>query len=169
MAIVTLRPAELDPQAINLRAIGDLVANRATADLYMVVEVDGKKSFRLISGAAKYDLMNHLHQAHVIQDYTPTTYDPATIWYDTSMVYVEPASIEDAYITVQVETTPGVYKWQRVMPISAAKNIILGKNAAGNIITLEDIVIGERAKVIPPATIESAAKGELVVKDDNTV
>ena len=62
MAIVTLRPAELDPQAINLRAIGDLVANRATADLYMVVEVDGKKSFRLISGAAKYDLMNHLHQ-----------------------------------------------------------------------------------------------------------
>ena len=169
MAIVTLRPAELDPQAINLRAIGDLVANRATADLYMVVEVDGKKSFRLISGAAKYDLMNHLHQAHVIQDYTPTSYDPATIWYDTSMVYVEPASIEDAYITVQVETTPGVYKWQRVMPISAAKNIILGKNAAGNIITLEDIVIGERAKVIPAATIESAAKGELVVKDDNTV
>ena len=47
MAIVTLRPAELDPQAINLRAIGDLVANRATADLYMVVEVDGKKSLDL--------------------------------------------------------------------------------------------------------------------------
>lgn len=169
MAIVTLRPAELDPQAINLRAIGDLVANRAEADVYMVVEVDGKKTFRLIGGALKYDLINHLHQAHIIQDYTPETYDLATMWYDTSMVYVEPANIEDAYITIQVETTPGVYKWQRIMPISAARNIILGKNAAGNVITLEDIVIGERAKVIPASTIESAAKGELVVKDDNTV
>ena len=169
MAIVTYRPADIDTQAINIRKIGDLAADRATADLYMVVEIDGLKQFRLISGAAKYDLMNHLHQAHIIQDYTPATYDAATIWYDTSILYVEPASVEDAYIAVQVETTPGVYKWQRILPRTDARNVILGKNAAGNIVTLDDLIIEQRAKVVPAVTLESAAKGELVVKDDNTV
>ena len=32
MAIVTYRPAEIDQQALNIRKIGDILANRATAD-----------------------------------------------------------------------------------------------------------------------------------------
>ena len=165
-----LRVPELDPNALQIRNLGELVADRARNILYFVVEDPSRPGVKMVTpvvGQGKIDLLEHLSRAHVIGNVTPTNYDKSTIWYNTALVYVEPENAANAYIAIQHEKTPGNWEWTSVLPITHAKNVNLGQDSSGNTITLADIVYKNRIKVTPSIDVAQAANGELYINGND--
>lgn len=165
-----LRVPELDPNALQIRNLGELVADRARNILYFVVEDPSRPGVKMVTpvvGQGKIDLLEHLSRAHVIGNVTPTNYDKSTIWYNSALVYVEPENAANAYIAIQHEKTPGNWQWTSILPITHAKNVNLGQDSSGNTITLADIVYKNRIKVTPSIDVAQAANGELYVNGNN--
>ena len=170
--LFNVRPADIDPNAIKIFPIGSLLVNSLTADVYMVIEPQvGQKEARLIGSDGKYQILQHLQNAHIIQSHTPTTFDKSTIWYNTDVVYVEPGDATEAYMTIRAETTKGsgVYEWRKILPVSMARNVIIGKDNAGQKLTLDTLIRRNRTVVIPSVDVEEASKGEIYIESDNTI
>ena len=111
--LVAVRPADLNPDTLNWYNLGTLLVNKLTGDLYMVIEKNGQKIAQLVGGAGRYEMAHHISLSHVIQNFAPAKFDYGTVWYNTSMVYVEPSDAQEAYITVRAELSPGVFGWKR--------------------------------------------------------
>ena len=171
--LLTVKLAELDPNAVKAFPIGSLFGNSTTADVYMVVSDGSQKKAVPIGGSAKYELEKHLENAYLIQKYDPLKFDKSTMWFKNQMMYVEPADATDAFITVQAETSPGsgVWEWRKILPISRADNIIIGKDASNRPRTLSSLIKeeGTRAIVRPTIEYEKAEKGEIHIKPDNSL
>ena len=169
--VVSFRPAEVDATAVHVQVVGTLLANRVTADVYMIVEDATGKHLRLIGASGKYDLIEHISKAQLIDNMEPASYDAASIWYATDLVYVEPADVESAYITVRVEdpSNPGTYRWQKILPYTQMQNVVIGKSASGDPITLDSIISGDRTIVRPTVDINEAINGEIYVTDSNEI
>lgn len=171
--LLTVKLAELDPNAVKAFPIGSLFGNSTTADVYMVVNDSGQKRAVPIGGSAKYELEKHLENAYLIQKYDPLKFDKSTMWFKNQMMYVEPADATDAFITIQAETSPGSgrYEWRKILPISRADNIIVGKDASNRPRLLSSIIKeeGTRAIVKPTIEYEKAEVGEIHIKPDNSL
>ena len=171
--IKTVQLANIDPDAVKVFPIGSLLANTLTADVYMIVEEDGKKVAKLIGSSGKYEIMKHLEYYHIISKYEPTAFNKASLWYNTDMLYVEPANATEAKIMVQAETTPGsgVYKWVPILPTTNARSVILGKDKNGNPLGLDTIIrkTKDAALVKPTVSYEEAQSGEIYINPDNTI
>ena len=171
--LLTIRLAELDPNAVKAFPVRSLLGNSLTGDVYMIVQDGAQKKAVPIGGSAKYELDRHLQNAHLIQKYEPTTFDKSTVWFHNQLIYVEPTEATDAYITIQAETSPGSgrYEWKKILPISRADNIIVGKTHDNKPRTLASIIKdeGTRAVVKPTVEYEKAEKGEIHIKPDNSV
>ena len=66
--VVSFRPAEVDATAVHVQVVGTLLANRVTADVYMIVEDATGKHLRLIGASGKYDLIEHISKAQLIDN-----------------------------------------------------------------------------------------------------
>ena len=83
-------PAALDPDALQFSVIGEFFIDRASVDndgkitptAYVALEENGVKKLFMISGAGKYELLEHLARANVIGNSNPTNFDRSTIWYN---------------------------------------------------------------------------------------
>lgn len=169
--LVAVRPADLNPDTINWYNIGSLLVNTVTGDLYMVIDKDGKKTAQLVGGAGRYEMAHHISLSHVIQDYSPVKFDYSTVWYNTSMLYVEPKDAQEAYITVRAELKPGVFGWKTILPISHADQVIIRKKPDGKPYTLKNFIDDmKRTLIAPPTDVNEAERGEIYIKtEDNTL
>lgn len=170
-------PADLDPDALNMYVAGEIVIDQAAVDhdgkltptLYVAaINPDSrKKELFLVSGAGKYELLEHLTRAHVIGRTTPTNFDRSTLWFNTEMVYVEPSDVTKSYITIRTETSPGVWEWKKILPYTTMDTVILGKNNAGNPITLASLIKNNRVVNPLPQDVRESSYGELYINDSN--
>ena len=168
-------PADLDPDALNLYVAGEIIIDRAAVDhngkltptLYVAaINPDTrKKELFLVSGAGKYELLEHLTRAHVIGSTTPTNFDRSTLWFNTEMVYVEPSDATKAYISIRTETSPGVWEWRKILPFTSMDTVILGKNANGNPVTLASLIRNNRVINTLPLDVRESSYGELYLND----
>ena len=168
-------PATLDPDALQFSVIGEFFIDRASVDndgkitptAYVALEENGVKKLFMISGAGKYELLEHLARAHVIGNSNPTNFDRSTIWYNTQLVYVEPSDVRKAYISVRVEKSPGQWEWQKIMPFVNSETVILGKDSNGEPVTLATLIKNNRVINNLPKNIREAGYGELYVNDSD--
>ena len=168
-------PAALDPDALQFSVIGEFFIDRASVDTegritptaYVALEENGVKKLFMISGAGKYELLEHLARAHVIGNSNPTNFDRSTIWYNTQLVYVEPSDVRKAYISVRVEKSPGQWEWQKIMPFVNAETVILGKDSNDEPVTLSTLVKNNRVINNLSRDIREAGYGELYVNDND--
>ena len=169
--LVAVRPADLNPDTLNWYNLGTLLVNKLTGDLYMVIEKNGQKIAQLVGGAGRYEMAHHISLSHVIQNFAPTKFDYGTVWYNTSMVYVEPSDAQEAYITVRAELSPGVFGWKTILPISHAEQVIVGKDNSNNPYTLKQYIEDTKRRTInPPTSVTEAVSGEIYIKtEDNTL
>lgn len=169
--LVAVRPADLNPDTLNWYNIGTLLVNTLTGDLYMVIDKNGQKIAQLVGGAGRYEMAHHISLSHVIQDFAPAKFDYSTVWYNTSMLYVEPSDAQEAYITVRAELSPGVFGWKTILPISHADQVIISKDSNGRPYTLKQYIEDTKKRVIaPPTKVQEAERGEIYIKtEDNTL
>lgn len=169
--MVAVRPADLNPDVIAYFPVGSLLVNKLEGDLYIVIEENSKKVARLVGGAAKYEIARHMSLSHVISNIEPSKFDYHTMWYNTTMMYVEPTKAQEAYITVRAELSPGVFGWKTILPISRAEQVIISKNSDGTPYTLRNYIDElEKQLVSPPTEITEAESGEIYIKKgENTL
>lgn len=171
-----LVPADIDPNAINLYAVGELIIDRSAVDergkliptMYVALTNPdtNKKELYLVAGAGKYELVEHLARAHVIGNTAPTNFDKSTLWFNTQMVYVEPSDVTKSYITIRTETSPGVWEWRKILPYTSMESVIIGKDG-GNTVTLANLIRNNRVLYPVPTSLLEASYGELYVNDAN--
>lgn len=170
-------PADFDPDAIEFKLVGEFIIDRAAVDqngnltptayVALTNPDTGKKQTYLISGAGKYELIEHLSRAHVIGNATPTNFDRSTIWFNSELVYVEPADVTKAFFSIRVEKSPGVWEWQKIIPYTTMDSIILGKDKNGLPMTLGSIVKDNRIVTPLPTQMREASYGELYINDSD--
>ena len=170
-------PADLDPDALNMYVAGEIIIDQAAVDhngkltptLYVAaINPDTrKKELFLVSGAGKYELLEHLTRAHVIGKTTPANFDRSTLWFNTEMVYVEPSDVTKSYITIRTETSPGVWEWRNILPYTTMDTVILGKNSSGNPVTLASLIKNNRVVNTLPQDVRESSYGELYINDAN--
>ena len=167
----SVRPMDLNERAVKICSLGTLLINSIEGDLYAVVEVNGEKKAQLVGSSGKYEILKHLQLHHIIQDFSPLTFDKGTMWYNTEMIYVEPSDATEAYITIQAETFPGsgVYNWKTILPRTSASNVIIGKDTNNRPITLESLIKQGTMNVIPKIDYYQAERGEIYIESDNTI
>ena len=168
-------PADFDPDAIELKHVGEFIIDRAAVDkdgnitptayVALTNPKTGKKQSYLISGAGKYELIEHLARAHVIGNTTPTNFDRSTIWFNSELVYVEPSDVTKAFFSIRVEERSGQWKWQKIIPYTTMDSIILGKDENGIPLTLSSIVKDNRIVTPLPTQLREASYGELYLND----
>ena len=172
MFLTSIRPDNLDSDMLEFRKVGELLINIVNQDVYMVITEPqtGKKEVRLIGGSAKYDVLNHIERNNIVSKIEPTNYDSGTTWYRSDMLWTEfSGGAEDAFITIRTDNQGGNGKWTNILPITKVNNVFLGKDSAGNLITLDTLIKRERLKVVPTLDVQDAELGEIYIKDDNTI
>ena len=175
--LTALVPAQLDPDAVHLSPVGEILIDRYVTDkdgkltptLYIALmdPVTQVKNVYLAAGAGKYDLIEHLARAHIIGNTPPTEYDRSSIWYNTEMVYVEPSDVTKSYISVRVEKSPGVWAWEKILPYTSFENVIIGTDSSGNPQTLKSVIQNNRIIYNTPINVREASFGELYLNDRN--
>ena len=170
-------PADLDPDAISLTVVGEFIIDRAAVDsdgklaptgyVALTNPDTGKKQLYLLSGAGKYDLIEHLARAHVIGANQPTNFDRSTLWFNTQLVYVEPADVTKSYITIRTETSPGQWEWRKILPYTTMDALIIGRDDSGNAVTLASLIKNNRVINKLPINVRESGYGELYVNDQN--
>lgn len=172
--IIAVRPADLNPDEVEYFQVGTLLVNTLEGDLYIVLDKEGngvKKAY-LVGGSAKYEILHHASLSHVIQNFDPVKFDYSTVWYNTDMMYVKPLdgiNSANAYITVRAELSPGVFGWKTILPISSAKNVYITKKDDGTPYTLQNYIDDHAKTLISPPNVEEAERGEIYIKEDNTL
>ena len=168
-------PADFDPDAIEFRHIGEFLVDKVSVDqdgnpaptayIALINPKTGKKQSYLIGGSGKYELIEHLARAHVIGNTTPTNFDRSTIWFNSELVYVEPADVTKAFFSIRVEESPGQWKWQKIIPYTTMDTVILGKDDNGLPITLASVVKDNRIVTPLSTQMREASYGEIYIND----
>lgn len=172
MFLTSIRPDNIDTDMLEFRQIGELLINVVNQDVYMVVTEpqSGKKEVRLIGGSAKYDILNHMERNNVVSKIAPTNFDAGTTWYRTDMLWTEFSGGEsDAYIMIRTDNKGGKGQWTNILPVTKVSNVFLGKDTAGNLLTLDTLIKRARLKIAPTVDVQDAELGEIYIKDDNTI
>lgn len=172
MFLTSIRPDNVDSDMLEFRRIGELLINIVNQDVYMVVTEPqtGKKEVRLIGGSAKYDILNHMERNNIVSKIAPTNFDAGTTWYRSDMIWSNfSGGEEDAYIMIRTDNKGGVGQWTTILPVTKVNNVFLGKDSAGNLLTLDTLIKRERLKISPTIDVEDAELGEIYIKDDNSI
>lgn len=172
MILTSLRPADFDPDTVKVRKLGDLMINTVNGDLYAVIQdpITNEKKVTLVGGSAKYEIGNHIATNNIMKQVAPIQFDAGTTWYRTDLIYQEMAGgDQDAFITIRTDNDTSNPKWATILPITKVNNVFLGRDGAGNLITLGSLIKKERMKIVPSIDVNDAEFGEIYIKDDNSI